>query len=222
MVSAIEIESLNLIFRSPNGESISALRNISLTIAAGELVGLLGADGAGKTSLLRVIGGQLEPTTGHVQVNGQEVVLLDEPDKHTGWRTQAQVRQQGQTLLLATPVPSLVAELCERVMILEKGQLVMDVPASVLQCALSQQHYHIRVRGRLPQDWSDWFSGLTVLVEGTDTVLDGDLLDQGALHNVLNVIATLNLPLLSVQYIEPDIATLVDHLGRRPEIPGQP
>jgi cell division transport system ATP-binding protein len=53
--------------------SISALRGVSFTIRAGELVFLIGASGAGKTTTFRVISGQLRPTRGQVWVDGTPV-----------------------------------------------------------------------------------------------------------------------------------------------------
>ena len=46
------------------------LREISLAIPRGKLVGIMGASGCGKSTLLRLIGGQLAPTSGHVKVDG--------------------------------------------------------------------------------------------------------------------------------------------------------
>jgi len=44
-----------------------ALHGVSLTLDAGQIVGLVGSNGAGKTSLLRIIAGLLQPTKGHVR-----------------------------------------------------------------------------------------------------------------------------------------------------------
>ncbi|OGA15289.1 MAG: ABC transporter ATP-binding protein [Betaproteobacteria bacterium RIFCSPLOWO2_12_FULL_63_13] len=53
------------------------LRGLSLKIPRGKVVAILGASGCGKTSLLRMIGGQLRPRRGHVKVDGQVVHRLN-------------------------------------------------------------------------------------------------------------------------------------------------
>ena len=49
---------------------------ISLTIPKGKIVAIMGPSGTGKTTLLRLIGGQLLPESGSIQVNGQEITDL--------------------------------------------------------------------------------------------------------------------------------------------------
>jgi cell division transport system ATP-binding protein len=53
-----------------------ALRDISLTIAKGELVYLAGPSGAGKSTLLKMIAAMERPTSGKVLVNGQDIGAL--------------------------------------------------------------------------------------------------------------------------------------------------
>ncbi len=53
---------------------ITALRNISFSVPEGEVVGIVGASGAGKTSLLKVLCGLLKPEQGLVRVMGAESV----------------------------------------------------------------------------------------------------------------------------------------------------
>ena len=55
---------------------VYALRDISLTIADGELIFLAGPSGAGKSTLLKMIAGVERPTSGTVQVNGQDISKL--------------------------------------------------------------------------------------------------------------------------------------------------
>jgi len=52
------------------------LKNISLDIEENEFVTLLGPSGCGKTTLLRILGGFLEPTEGHVIFDGQDIKNL--------------------------------------------------------------------------------------------------------------------------------------------------
>ena len=51
--------------------SLEVVRGASLHVCAGEIVGLLGANGAGKTSLLRAIAGLLPPWQGEIRVDGR-------------------------------------------------------------------------------------------------------------------------------------------------------
>ena len=55
------------------------LSGITMTIPRGKIVAIMGASGSGKTTILRLIGGQLKPVTGQVRVGGQSVPDL-EPD----------------------------------------------------------------------------------------------------------------------------------------------
>jgi len=54
-------------------ETIHALDGVSLTVAEGEFVAVLGPSGSGKSTLLHVVGGLDTPTTGTIVVNGQDL-----------------------------------------------------------------------------------------------------------------------------------------------------
>jgi iron(III) transport system ATP-binding protein len=68
MAQPVVIRQLNKLFESPdnNGQQVHAVRDINLTAAAGQLVTLLGPSGCGKTTLLRMIAGFEEPTSGDI------------------------------------------------------------------------------------------------------------------------------------------------------------
>ena len=54
--------------------NIQALDGISLTVEEGEIVTLIGANGAGKTSTLRTISGLLPPRKGKVTLEGEDLL----------------------------------------------------------------------------------------------------------------------------------------------------
>ncbi len=53
-----------------------ALRDFSLSVASGELVSILGPSGCGKTTALRILAGFIEPTSGNVLVDGNDVTPI--------------------------------------------------------------------------------------------------------------------------------------------------
>ena len=60
--------------------AVHALRGVSLTVAAGELVAVMGPSGSGKSTLLNVAGGLDTVTTGAVFVEGQDLATLSRAD----------------------------------------------------------------------------------------------------------------------------------------------
>ncbi|RZL95702.1 MAG: ABC transporter ATP-binding protein [Variovorax sp.] len=58
---------------SVNYGPIAALREVSLRVEAGQMVGILGANGAGKTSLLRTISGLVRPGAGSIRFEGRDI-----------------------------------------------------------------------------------------------------------------------------------------------------
>ena len=58
-------------------EEFWALRHVSLAVAAGEMVGVIGANGSGKSTLLRLLGGITEPEEGRLRCAGSAAGLLE-------------------------------------------------------------------------------------------------------------------------------------------------
>jgi putative ABC transport system ATP-binding protein len=59
-------------------EAVPALRGVSLEIEQGDFVCLMGPSGSGKTTLLNIVGGLDEPSRGHITIDGENLVALDE------------------------------------------------------------------------------------------------------------------------------------------------
>src|SRR5713101_1957966 len=57
---------------------VSAVRDVSLEVAPGEVVLIMGPSGSGKTTLLQMMGALLKPTEGSIQLNGEVLSTLTE------------------------------------------------------------------------------------------------------------------------------------------------
>lgn len=79
--NVIEIRDLNLIYET-GIQSVTALKDIQLTIDDGSFVCVLGPSGCGKTTLLRIMAGFLPPTSGAVYLDGE--TIPNKPDEHRG------------------------------------------------------------------------------------------------------------------------------------------
>ena len=64
--------------------------------------------------------------------------------------------------------------------------------------------YEIRVKGHLEPRWAVWFDGMTLTNEADGTTsIRGPVIDQAALHGVLNRLRDTGLPLISVTQLDP-------------------
>lgn len=67
----LEVEDLNVYYGA-----IHALQGISFHVEEGEIVTLIGANGAGKSTTLRTISGLLRSRTGHIKFKGQDISMM--------------------------------------------------------------------------------------------------------------------------------------------------
>jgi taurine transport system ATP-binding protein len=72
-MSDLVSQNLNMIFKSPKGETVHALKDISFSLKKGELLTVLGPSGCGKTTLLNIAAGFLRPTSGNITLGNNEI-----------------------------------------------------------------------------------------------------------------------------------------------------
>lgn len=77
MEEAVRAEGLRKVFGP-----VTAVESVDLSVRPGEMFGLVGPDGAGKTTTLRMLAGVLRPTAGQAWVNGVSVARNPERVKH--------------------------------------------------------------------------------------------------------------------------------------------
>jgi sodium transport system ATP-binding protein len=70
----IKVSSVSKVFPDVKGKSKTALSGVSFTANPGRVYGLLGVNGAGKTTMMRILSTLIQPTSGSAQVMGLETV----------------------------------------------------------------------------------------------------------------------------------------------------
>jgi phospholipid/cholesterol/gamma-HCH transport system ATP-binding protein len=86
----VEIKDLDFAY-----EDRPILKGISLSIPRGKVVAMMGGSGCGKTTLLRLIGGQLRPSRGEILVDGQSVPALNNDELYAMRRRMGMLFQFG-------------------------------------------------------------------------------------------------------------------------------
>lgn len=70
----IQLDNVRLSYPSPTAQPVEALRGITLSIAQGEHVCILGSNGSGKSSLIQLLNALILPTSGDVRVLGKSTL----------------------------------------------------------------------------------------------------------------------------------------------------
>lgn len=141
------------------------------------------------------------------------IILLDEPTLGLDYQAARTVKElisrlaheQGKTVVLTTHQLDMAQALCDRVAIIRQGRLLANQPLEELLDLFSQEYYQIRVKGLLEETSMSSFEGLTMSTENGETLLEGAIIDQAALHETLTRLREMELPLLSVARIEPNL-----------------
>jgi peptide/nickel transport system ATP-binding protein len=88
----MELSGISQIFKTKRGDR-PAVRDVNLTVNAGEVLCLVGESGCGKTTTARMAAGLTKPTDGTVAYNGQDIWSMDK-DQFTEFRTSVQYVHQ--------------------------------------------------------------------------------------------------------------------------------
>ncbi len=76
----LRCESLCRVYED-GSRSVTVLKNVELSLAAGEKIAIIGASGSGKSTLLNLLGGLDNPTSGRVLMAGQDLATLGERER---------------------------------------------------------------------------------------------------------------------------------------------
>jgi PrtD family type I secretion system ABC transporter len=119
-----QLELDRVVVHSPDGSAV-LLKSVSLSLAPGQLLGIVGPSGAGKTTLARVICGAITPDLGEARLDGANIALWD-PEKlapHVGYLPQCY-----------SLLPGTVAENISRFAVADEASLHL-VDAEVVRAA---------------------------------------------------------------------------------------
>src|SRR5947199_344962 len=143
--AAVAVEGLTKVFPVPfhPARGITAVRDLNLRVEPGEVYGLLGLNGSGKSTTLKIVLGLVSPTRGRTRIFGRDssqvesreaVGFLPENAYFYKFLTGSRdirnlivdLKRRGVTVLLSSHLLSQVQEICDRVGILARGVLVRE------------------------------------------------------------------------------------------------
>lgn len=101
--NAIDIRDLRKTYRVGQVD-VPALRGVDLTVKQGEFLSIVGVSGSGKSTLFHIIGGLTPPTSGAIEVAGQDLTKMSDAD-----RTQLRKRTVGFVFQKFNLLPNLTA-----------------------------------------------------------------------------------------------------------------
>ncbi len=74
----LSLDHISVSFNTGTPNEVRALQDISLSVAEGEFVTVIGSNGAGKSTLFNVISGAVEPGSGHITLEGRDITYWPE------------------------------------------------------------------------------------------------------------------------------------------------
>jgi putative ABC transport system ATP-binding protein len=79
----ISLSDISLTYKGPSGLTNNILHHINIKVQSGDFISITGASGSGKTSLMMLIAGVEQPSSGQIEVAGQEISGLKEDELAT-------------------------------------------------------------------------------------------------------------------------------------------
>ena len=74
----LTLENISITFNPGTPDENPALKNINLSVNKGDFITVIGSNGAGKSTLYNIISGNLQPTTGSIKLDNQDITKLPE------------------------------------------------------------------------------------------------------------------------------------------------
>jgi len=79
----LRLEEVHKQYENSDSEPVPVLNGISLTVRRGDTLAVVGPSGSGKSTLLNILGSLDSPTRGNIQLDGEELANLSEPELAT-------------------------------------------------------------------------------------------------------------------------------------------
>ncbi|GHS94232.1 methionine import ATP-binding protein MetN [Planctomycetales bacterium] len=106
----IELRHVNKVFGSA-AAPIYAMRDVSMTVAAGETFGIIGSSGAGKSTLVRCLNRLETPTSGEVIIDGENIAALNQAELRRARRNLGMIFQHFNLLVSYTALDNVALPL---------------------------------------------------------------------------------------------------------------
>lgn len=94
MQTILDVSHVTKTFRTPGGQRLRAVDDVSLTVEAGECVGIVGESGSGKSTLARIVTRLIRPDSGSVTLCGTELTRAKGPVLRAAYRDMKMIFQE--------------------------------------------------------------------------------------------------------------------------------
>lgn len=155
-------------------------------------------------------------------ISNPPIILLDEPT--LGLDVQATrsikswiedlAKKEKKTIVLTSHQLDIVEQLCERIVIINKGKLITDKPTDELLKIFREEHYRITIAGKIVNQ-QNLFPGMSILEKENETIYTGAITDQNELYKKLAIIHENKLPLISINRIKNNLEDVFLHFTNK-------